>query len=138
MQRPVPLALRSELGVRRGTRWTGSVMRRSLLAFASLALLSACAALEPGQDADGQVLLPQANAVLAAVNSYVRDKHRAPPDLNALVPKYLAALPAQPELNYSPRRGSLVFNYQPGWPDPRVSACQAHLGEREFHCVGIH
>ena len=101
-------------------------------------LLSACAAWEPGQDRVGQDLLPQANAVLVALNGYVKSNRKPPPDLAALVPHYIAALPAQPELNYSRKRGTLVFNYQPGWPDPRVSACQAHIGEAAFHCVAYH
>jgi hypothetical protein len=101
-------------------------------------LLSACAALEPGQDRIGQELLPQANTVLAAMNRYVKANHKAPPDLAALVPRYLAALPQRPELNYSRKRGTLVFNYLPGWPDQRVSACQARVGEAQFHCVGYH
>jgi hypothetical protein len=112
-------------------------MKGNLLAVACAMLLAACAA-EPGQDAAGTLLLPKANAVLTAVNSYVRVNRKAPADLNALVPHYLVALPEQPEINYSRKRGNLVFNYQPAWPDPRISACQARIGEREFHCVGIH
>lgn len=107
--------------------------------FAAVALLfSACAAWEPGQDRVGQELLPPANSVLAAMNRYLKENRRAPPDLAALVPRYIPALPPQPELNYSRKRGTLVFNYEPGWPDPRVSACQARIGEAQFHCVGYH
>jgi len=51
------------------------------------------------------------------------------------VPRYLAALPAQPEFNYSARRGTLVFNYAPNLPTGGTSACEARFGETAFRCT---
>lgn len=118
---------------RRSRWWTVSAWR--FLA-ACLALpLAGCLVWSAGRDPQGQALMQNAVTVQAALNAYIHDHRRGPPSLQDLVPRYLAALPAQPELNYSARRGSLVFNYQPSWPEPGVSACEARFGETAFRCV---
>ena len=99
------------------------------------ALLCACSVWPAGHDPQGAVLMQNANAVLAALNHYVQVNHHVPATLQALVPGYIAALPAQPELNYSTKRSSLVFNYAPSWPTSGISACEAHFGETAFHCI---
>ena len=97
--------------------------------------LSACAVWSAGKDPHGQALMQNANAVLAALNSYIQVNRKGPATLQDLVPGYIAALPAQPEFNYSVRRGSLVFNYAPSWPTPGTSACEAHFGDTAFRCA---
>lgn len=99
------------------------------------ALLPACAVWTAGEDPHGAVLMQNANAVLAALNHYIQVKRQGPPSLQDLVPRYIAALPAQPEFNYSARRGTLVFNYAPSWPTPGTSACEARFGETAFRCA---
>jgi hypothetical protein len=59
---------------------------------------------------------------------------KAPATVQALVPVYIAALPAQPELNYSVSRGTLLFSYAAEWPVGSINACQARFGETEFRC----
>ena len=97
--------------------------------------LSACAVWSAGKDPHGEALMQNANAVLTALNSYVVVHRKGPPSLQDLVPRYIAALPAQPEFNYSARRGNLVFNYEPSWPTPGTSACEARFGETAFRCA---
>ena len=115
-------------------RWAG--LARPLLAACLSLPLGGCAIWSAGHDPHGQVLLQNADTVLAALNAYIHDHRQGPPGLDDLVPRYLAVLPPQPEFNYSARRGSLVFNYQPSWPSPGTSACEARFGETAFRCVG--
>jgi hypothetical protein len=99
------------------------------------ALLAGCRIWAAGDDPTGRELMPQAQAVLAAVNQYARANGKRPPELRSLVPDYLKALPAQPALDYSARRGTLVFNYPTSWPPGSTSACQAQVGDSAFHCA---
>ena len=108
---------------------------RTVLAVWLAALLCACAVWQAGKDPQGERLMQNANAVLAALNSYIQVNRKGPATLQDLVPGYIAALPAQPEFNYSARRGSLVFNYAPSWPTPGTSACEAHFGDTAFRCA---
>jgi hypothetical protein len=109
-------------------------MRTAITVWLVLAL-SACSVWSAGKDPNGEALMQNANAVLTALNSYVVVHRKGPASLQDLVPRYIAALPAQPEFNYSARRGSLVFNYAPSWPIPGTSACEAHFGETAFRCA---
>jgi hypothetical protein len=88
----------------------------------------------PGEDAKGSALRQRAEAVLTALNRYIRANGKAPATVQALVPVYIAALPAQPELNYSVSRGTLLFSYAAEWPVGSINACQARFGETEFRC----
>ena len=108
---------------------------KSGLAAAAAALLAGCAIWTPGQDPAAKDLMPAAQAVLAAVDRYARDNGRGPAELQDLVPRYLAALPAQPALDYSLERGSLVFNYPTSWPPGSTTACSAKVGEAAYHCA---
>lgn len=108
---------------------------RVVVAIWLAAMLCACSVWSAGKDPNGEVLMRNANEVLSALNSYVQVNRKGPASLQDLVPRYIAALPAQPEFNYSARRGSLVFNYAPSWPTPGTSACEAHFGESAFRCA---
>lgn len=110
-------------------------MGKRAIVMAGAALLAGCRIWSAGDDPAGRDLMPQAQAVLAAVNQYARANGKAPPDLRALVPDYLKALPAQPVLDYSARRGTLVFNYPTSWPPGSTSACQARVGDSVFRCA---
>jgi len=110
------------------------MFKRAMLAM-MVALLAGCRIWAAGDDPAGRDLMPQAQAVLAALNQYARANGKAPPDLRALVPEYLKSLPAQPALDYSPKRGTLVFNYPTSWPPGSTSACQARVGDSAFHCA---
>jgi hypothetical protein len=98
-------------------------------------LLGGCRIWAAGDDPAGRELRGNAKVVLEAANRYVQANGKPPADLGALVPDYLAALPAKPVLNYSPVRGTLVYNYDTMWPPNSVSACQAKLGEHGFRCI---
>lgn len=103
---------------------------------AACAVLAGCRLWAAGDDPAGRALMNNAQAVLAAANQYIRANNgRAPPDLQALVPQYLATLPAEPALNYSPQRGTLIYNYWTTWPINSTSACEAKLGDSGFHCA---
>jgi hypothetical protein len=110
-------------------------MLKAMVVAACVVLLGGCRIWAAGDDPAGRPLLNNAQAVLDAANRYLQANGRAPEDLGALVPQYLPALPLQPVLNYSASRGTLVFNYDTSWPPNSVSACQAKLGDRAFHCA---
>lgn len=110
-------------------------MVRTLVLGICVVLLGGCRIWAAGDDPAGRELMSNAEAVLDAANRYVRANGQAPADLNALVPQYLPSLPAKPALNYSPKRGTLVFNYDTTWPPKSVSACQAKLGDKGFRCA---
>jgi hypothetical protein len=110
-------------------------MIRTWLMAGCAVLLGGCRLWAAGDDPAGRALMANAQTVLDAANRYVRANGQRPPDLGALVPQYLATLPAEPALNYSPKRGSLIYNYQTTWPLNSVSACEAKLGETAFHCA---
>jgi hypothetical protein len=110
-------------------------MIRNMVVAACALLLGGCRIWPAGDDPAGRGLMGNAQVVLDAANRYVQANGKAPEDLGALVPQYLAAVPAQPALNYSPQRGTLVYNYESTWPPNSVSACQAKLGEHAFHCI---
>jgi hypothetical protein len=101
---------------------------------ACAAVLAGCRIWAAGDDPAGRDLMPRAQAVLTAVNQYARANGKGPPELQALVPDYLKALPAQPALDYSAKRGTLVFNYSTSWPPGSTSACQAKIGDSAFRC----
>jgi len=108
---------------------------RAIVAVGLAVWLCACSAWPAGKDPKGLVLNQSAETVLAALNRYIQANGKAPETLQALVPRYLAALPAQPEFNYSARRGTLVFNYAPNLPTGGTSACEARFGETAFRCT---
>lgn len=110
-------------------------MVRKLVVGICVALLGGCRIWAAGDDPAGRELMSNAEAVLDAANRYVRANGQAPAELAALVPQYLPSLPGKPALNYSARRGTLVYNYETTWPPNSVSACQAKLGDKAFHCA---
>lgn len=110
-------------------------MIRKLSVAACVLLLGGCRIWAAGDDPAGRGLVGNAQSVLEAVNLYTQTNGKPPQDLALLVPQYLPALPSQPVLNYSPGRGTLVYNYDSTWPPNSVSACQAKLGEHAFHCM---
>ena len=107
---------------------------RTVVTTCLAAWLCACSLLSPGKDAQGSALRQRAEAVLTALNRYIKANGKAPETVQALVPVYIAALPAQPELNYSVKRGTLLFSYTPDWPVGSVNACEARFGETAFRC----
>ena len=111
-------------------------MVKTAMVAACAVLLAGCRLWEAGDDPAGRGLITSAQTVLGAMNQYVRANNgQAPPDLTALVPRYLAALPAEPVLDYSPKRGTLVYNYETTWPLHSTSACSAKVGDSGFHCA---
>lgn len=102
------------------------------------ALLSGCASYAPGDDKKGIELQAAAVPVLQAIRVYMDDNGRVPRTLQELVPKYLAALPAEPQINYDQKASRLDFTYtQEGSAGSEVS-CHAVIGELDWICTGVY
>lgn len=109
-------------------------MKKFLLAAAVL-MLGGCSTYPPGVDPKGQKLQVQGDAVLDAIVKYMDDTNRPPKTLQDLVPKYLAKLPDQPQINYDFNTGILSFDYdQEGGANPLSVECHTAIGQTSWVC----
>jgi hypothetical protein len=110
-------------------------MKKLLLSFALALSLSGCAAYGPGEDDYGRILQGNGEDVLNAVRNYMDDTSHQPANLQVLIPKYLKALPAEPNIQYDPKNAILVFVYdQQGRAGLHVT-CHALVGQLQWVCV---
>ena len=100
--------------------------------------LSACSTYAPGADKKGQELQAQGSRVLEAVREYMDQNARPPRSLSDVVPKYLDALPAEPQINYDAKNSRLDFTYQQEGKTGMMVACHAVIGQTEWACTGIY
>src|ERR1700748_3171472 len=102
---------------------------KKLLPFAFTLMLSGCAPYGPGEDNYGRNLQANGEVVLAAAREYMDETTHVPNSLNDLVPKYLKALPKEPDIQYDRKISTFTFVYkQPGATGLTV-ACHALLGQ---------
>ena len=99
------------------------------------ALLGACSVWPVNQDPKGMGYRRSANEVLMALQDYHRKTGGFPRDLAGLVPRYLPALPSDPDLKYNPADGSLEFHYIPSWPQLRPVWCTSVGDSTDWRCV---
>ena len=110
-----------------------------LMSFVALSLLlSACAPYAPGEDKKGLQMQGIGVQVLVALRTYMDDNAREPQTLQQLVPKYLPAIPTEPEIHYDPRGGRLEFSYQQAETNGMLVNCHAALGETQWTCLAAY
>lgn len=106
-------------------------MTRACL-LAALLALAGCAITPRGGDEDGLRLKAAATPVLHALIKYRKDRGVYPQSLFELTPKYIAAIPFEPGLNYDRDAGAIAFHYE------RLMLgevqCRAPLGDVEWTC----
>lgn len=91
-------------------------------------VLSACASLPPGEDANGLEMKKQSTPVLAALERYQQDHGEYPSSLQLLVPRYLKAVPFDPNLRLDADQKLLGLSYTLAWPRTGSVSCVAPLG----------
>ena len=99
-------------------------------------LLSSCALWSAGSDPRGTEYKARASVVLASLREYQQAHGSLPQSLSALVPRYLASLPPEPELTLDVRNRLLSFVYSPSWPSPGRVSCAATIDSQEWSCHG--
>ncbi len=107
---------------------------KNILMLAALLALAGCSTYGPGEDDYGRKLQGDGEEVLTAVHSYMDDTSRMPPNLQVLVPKYLAALPTEPKIVYTPKTSSLDFEYDQGGSRGLHVHCHALVGQLQWVC----
>jgi len=113
-------------------------MRKLVSLLPLLALLAGCASYAPGDDKKGIELQSTGTQVLLALRGYIDQNARAPRSLNELVPKYLPALPDQPQIQYDPKNMRLAFVYQQEGSQGSQVECHAVSGETDWICTGVY
>lgn len=108
---------------------------KKLLLLALTLSLSACATYGPGEDQYGRALQGVGEDVLQAARNYMDETTRVPNNLNELVPKYLRALPTEPDVQYDRKNSTLFFIYQQKGPNGMSVTCHALLGQLQWVCV---
>lgn len=107
-------------------------MRLFAITMASCAL-AACASKTPvGDDNQGLRLKAAATPVLHALVKYKKDNREYPRSLFELTPKYIAAVPFEPGLQYHRDEQVILFEYESGWLTETV--CLARPGDVEWVC----
>ncbi|HXM00488.1 MAG TPA: hypothetical protein VN932_11205 [Rhizomicrobium sp.] len=109
-------------------------MLRKLTLVCALVALSACSVWPIGQDPYGLEVRRNANETMMALQAYHRDTGAFPVTLDGLVPKYLAALPDVPHIQYDRDAGSLSFRYTPSWPQLRPVWCNSVGNTTNWNC----
>lgn len=112
-------------------------MRKLLSLLALFTLLSGCSTYAPGEDKKGLDLQSKGLPVLQAMRSYMDDNARVPRSLNDLMPRYLKALPEQPQIRYDSQAERLDFMYMQDGTNGTGVACHAAIGELQWTCIGI-
>jgi predicted small secreted protein len=108
---------------------------KMLLLLAMTLSLSGCAAYGPGEDMYGRTLQGTGEDVLTAARQYMDETTRVPASLDVLVPKYIAALPTEPKIQYDRQNSTLYFTYvQPNSGGTTVT-CHALLGQLQWVCI---
>ncbi|HEY1992733.1 MAG TPA: hypothetical protein VGH71_09750 [Gammaproteobacteria bacterium] len=110
-------------------------MKKFLLPLALMLSLSACATYGPGEDDYGRILQGNGEDVLQAARNYMDETTLVPANLNVLVPKYLKALPKEPDVQYDRKNSTLFFNYQQKGPNGMAVTCHALLGQLQWVCI---
>ena len=108
-------------------------MKKLLLAAVFLSL-SGCATYAPGEDDYGRLLQGTGEDVLQAARSYMDDTIHVPNSLNDLVPKYLKALPTEPNIQYDRKTSTLSFVYTQKGDNGLTVTCHALLGQLQWVC----
>jgi predicted small secreted protein len=108
---------------------------KKLLPVALSLLLSGCATYGPGEDAYGRTLQGTGEDVLQAARNYIDETTRVPKTLNELVPKYLSALPKEPDIQYDRQNSTLFFTYMQKGPNGMAVTCHALLGQLQWVCA---
>lgn len=101
---------------------------------AGLAWLCGCSVWPVNQDPAGMNYRRDANQIIAALQSYDRDKGAFPPSLAALTPTYLSVVPDVPGLQYHVADGSLDYDYIPSWPQLRPVHCESVGNTTDWKC----
>lgn len=109
-------------------------MKKFLLLALTLSL-SGCATYGPGEDDYGRQLQGTGEDVLQAARTYMDETTLVPKSLNVLVPKYLKALPKDPDIQYDRKNSTLFFIYQQKGPNGMSVTCHALLGQLQWVCV---
>ncbi|HEY4128290.1 MAG TPA: hypothetical protein VGN70_09615 [Gammaproteobacteria bacterium] len=110
-------------------------MKKFLLIFALALSLSSCAAYGPGEDDYGRILQGTGEDVLQAARSYMDETTRVPNSLNDLIPRYLKALPTDPNIQYDRKTSTLYFVYRQKGTGGYDVTCHALLGQLQWVCV---
>jgi hypothetical protein len=113
-------------------------MQKLVSSLALFTLLTACSTYAPGEDQKGVQMQTIASKVLVALRTYMDDNAREPQTLQQLVPKYLPAIPTEPEIHFDPKGGRLEFSYQQVEKNGMLVNCHAALGETEWVCLGAY
>jgi hypothetical protein len=108
-------------------------IRALILSMAAL-VLAACSVWPVDQDPKGMDYRRNADTVIEALQNYHKDHGAFPATLNALLPTYLAALPAEPELTYHSISGAVDYHYIPSWPQLRPVWCASVGNTTEWKC----
>ena len=108
---------------------------KRLLLLALMLSLSGCATYAAGEDDYGRQLQGVGEEVLQAARNYMDETTRVPNNLNELVPRYIKALPKEPDVQYDRQNSTLFFIYQPKGPNGMSVTCHALLGQLQWVCV---
>ena len=108
---------------------------KTLLLLALSLSLSACAAYAPGEDDYGRVLQGNGEAVLSAARNYMDETARVPNSIDELIPKYLKARPAQPDVKYDRKTSTFYFVYTQQGTNGLTVTCHALLGQLQWVCI---
>jgi hypothetical protein len=108
---------------------------KKLLPLALTLMLSSCAAYGPGEDIYGRTLQGSGEDVLQAARNYMDETTRVPNSLNDLVPKYLAAVPKEPDIQYDRKNSTLYFVYTQKGNNGLTVTCHALLGQLQWVCI---
>ena len=108
---------------------------KKLLLLALTLSLSACATYGPGEDTYGRILQGTGEDVLQAARNYMDETTRVPNSINDLVPKYLKAIPQDPNVQYDRKNSTFFFTYQQKGPNGMAVTCHALLGQLQWVCV---
>lgn len=98
-------------------------------------MLSGCTIWPVNQDPAGMQYRRDADRVIEALQAYRRDNSGFPTTLDALTPRYLAALLDLPQLLYNYREGSLEYRYTPSWPQLRPVWCNSIGNTTDWKCA---
>jgi hypothetical protein len=109
-------------------------MIKLLIASAALLALSGCATYAAGEDMYGRKLQGEGEQVLAAFRTAMDESGHVPKSLQELVPTYLPALPKEPNIIYTPKTGSLDFEYDQGDKGGLHVHCHALVGQLQWVC----
>ena len=108
---------------------------KKLLPLALTLMLTSCAAYGPGEDDYGRILQGTGEDVLQAARTYMDETARVPNSINDLVPKYLRAVPTDPNIQYDRKTSTFYFIYTQKGKGGLQVTCHALLGQLQWVCV---